>query len=315
MSMLRKTCIAVKPLAYTRLICIYSDILFVELCSHRVGLLLDPAASESDENNITDAGADNTAPSLEMTATSQKMSLLFTKIQADYAKKLNVTIGGEFKSAFQSALAQQKQYWRQEYLLRHNAGSIQLSQQNYPCAIILGDRPVRLTLSRAWESLSFFGKCKLVLCLLWSSVKQPSEKELREWMESILNDRTGKNDLMTKAMDDMGKTFPSIKKVIIEERDEFMSAKLRQCAEMLMQMEIDSRQPRVIVAVVGAGHCNGMMETLLESDVKARPEAVLPTLVETKKRKLVNDEEVSSLVTDVVQFDYSFLYEMHEQLQ
>lgn len=283
----------------------YTDVLFVELCSHRVGLLFDPAASEAEEGSNKDASEDNNTPPDGMSATSQKMSLLFTKIQADYAKKLNVTIGGEFRSAFQSALIQQKQYWREEYLHRHSAGRI-LNNQHNPCAIILGDRPVRITLSRAWESLRFFGKCKLVLCLLWSSIKQPSEKELREWMESILNDRTGKNDLMTKAMEDMGKAFPSIKKVIIEERDEFMSAKLKQCAEMLMQMKDDNRQHRVIVAVVGAGHCSGMMEQLLDRSTTDRPEVVLPALVETRKRTMENDEEVSSLVTDVVQFDYEY---------
>jgi pheromone shutdown protein TraB len=276
--------------------------LFVELCSHRVGLLLDPVENHEDYDNPPDA---DSSLSNGMTATSQKMSLLFTKIQADYAKKLNVTIGGEFRSAFQSALTQQKRFWQQEYMYRHNI-PIGNDEHCHPCAIIFGDRPVRITLSRAWESLRFFGKCKLVSCLLWSSIRQPSEKELKEWMESILNDRTGKNDLMTKAMEEMGKAFPSIKRVIIEERDDFMTAKLRQCAEMLMQMEDDTRQHRVIVAIVGAGHCNGMMNRLLNGNKITKPEEILPALVETKKRKLNNDEEVSSLVTDVVQFDYEY---------
>ncbi|KAL7503039.1 hypothetical protein ACHAXN_000891 [Cyclotella atomus] len=192
------------------------DILFVELCSHRVGLLLDPVSNHEENDN---PDADSSLSCHGMTATSQKMSLLFTKIQADYAKKLNVTIGGEFRTAFQSALSQQRKFWQQEYMYRHNIPT-ENDERCHPCAIIFGDRPVRITLSRAWESLRFFGKCKLVLCLLWSSIRQPSEKELKEWMESILNDRTGKNDLMTKALEEMGKAFPSIKKVIIEERDD-----------------------------------------------------------------------------------------------
>ena len=263
---------------------------------------MGPNANQNDDDRTIDV--ENSSSINDMTTASQKMSLLFTKIQADYAKKLNVTIGGEFRSAFQSAVTQQKQFWRQEHFTRAHEGRI-THQQNHPCAIILGDRPVRITLSRAWESLRFFGKCKLVLCLLWSSVRQPSEKELKEWMESILNDRTGKNDLMSKAMEDMGKSFPSIKKVIIEERDNFMTAKLKQCADMLMQMQDETRMNRIIVAVVGAGHCSGMLNKLLESKTN-RPEEVLQTLVETKRRNLDNDEEVLSLVTDVVQLDYEY---------
>ena len=263
---------------------------------------MGPNVDQNEEERTIDT--DNNSSAHGMTPTSQKMSLLFTKIQADYAKKLNVTIGGEFRSAFQSAVTQQKQFWRQEHFTQSDEGTIN-HQQYHPCAIILGDRPVRITLSRAWESLRFFGKCKLVLCLLWSSIRQPSEKELKEWMESILNDRTGKNDLMSKAIEDMGKSFPSIKKVIIEERDDFMTAKIKQCADMLMQMQDENRKHRVIVAVVGAGHCNGMLDKLLDMKVK-RPEEILQTLVETKNRNLDNDEEVLSLVTDVVQLDYEY---------
>jgi hypothetical protein len=256
------------------------------------------------------------------------MSVLFTKIQSDYAKRLNVTIGGEFRSAFQSALLQQKEFWHVEYFKNINEGPLHLLEKNLdhpmpahqysprvslqhrrdtrPCVIILGDRPVRITLSRAWESLRFFGKLKLVLCLLWSSIRQPSEKELKEWMESILNDRTGKNYLMTKAMDELGKSFPSLKRVIIEERDSYMAAKLRQTAEMLMGIGEDDSHEKVVVAVVGAGHCSGMMAKLMDRNKTDAPEEILQTLVETNRRKLNNDEEVLSLVTDIVQLDYEY---------
>lgn len=278
-----------------------TDVLFVELCSQRVGILLEPPhlSTEEEKQNANDK---NNLSSHGMTPTSQKMSVLFTRIQSDYAKKLNVTIGGEFRAAFQSAFNQQKRFWKDEYHSRIHQR--QRNQEIRPCAIILGDRPVRITLARAWESLRFFGKLKLVICLLWSSICQPSEKELKEWMESILNDRTGKNDLMTKAMEEMGKHFPTLKKVIIEERDDFMAAKLRQTAEMLTYTEDNDCREKVIVAVVGAGHCSGMMKKLVIDD---GPDEVLQTLVETTKRKFSNDEEVASLVTDVVQFDYEYV--------
>jgi len=262
----------------------------------------------------------NRKPSL-----SDKGSKLYANIQADYAKKLNVTIGGEFKQAFQSALSQQCHYWKcqqigydpylvEKYLLpsttsQHDIESITATDlQPRQCTIILGDRPVQITIRRAWESLGLVGKTKLVLALLWSSIKQPSEKELQEWMEKILNDRSGKSDLITKAMEELDKAFPTLKRVIIEERDAFMVSKLRQTAEALIHSSADNQKSKVIVAVVGAGHCSGMLEKLSQNDLKS-PEKILSNIVETKKRKVQNDEEVSSLVTDICQFDYSCILE------
>jgi pheromone shutdown protein TraB len=246
--------------------------------------------------------------------------MLYANLQADYAKKLNVTVGGEFRDAFQSALNQQHRFWEIQRLVgffdprlqisllpsirQHLSTSASHPRGNRPCAIILGDRPVQITLRRAWESLRLLGKLKLMIALLWSSIRQPSEKEIREWMESILNDRSGKNDLITQAINELGKEFPTLKQVIIDERDEFMVAKLRQTADALMHSYAQDGE-KIIVAVVGAGHCPGLLEKLVNGEDRRRPENVLPGLVKTKKR-IATDDEITSLVTDIVQFDYSF---------
>ncbi len=248
---------------------------------------------------------------------NRKESLLYA-IQAGYAKKLNVTVGGEFRSAFQFALDQERQY-RESQGISDPRSEISLSTStrkhvlstsashprgNRPCATILGDRPVQLTLHRAWDSLRFFGKLRLLIALLWSSVRQPSEKEIREWMETILNDRSGKKDLITQAINELGNKFPTLKQVIIDERDEFMSAKLRQTAALMHSCAQDGEI--VIVAVVGACHCPGMLEKLVGSDGTKRPEDVLPSLINTKKN-MATDEEINSLVTDIIHFDYSYV--------
>lgn len=308
------------------------DVLFVELCSQRVGLLLSPPTPPEIEQQPK-----HNNRRTERAPLSQTGSLLYAKIQTDYAKKLNVTIGGEFREAYKTALNQQLQFWESQqsyplgtndqYLEQYsppskghpNLGLLCHPRGNRPCAIILGDRPVRITLLRAWESLRIFGKLKLMVALLWSSIRQPSEKELREWMDSILNDRSGKNDLITKAMEELGKSFPSLKKVIIEERDLFMVTKLRQVAEMLMHGP-DQASEKVIVAVVGAGHCPGMLEKLMQNkdasyidygsastvSTPLGKTLLLQALLETKK-SVCSDEEILSLVTDVVQFDYSYV--------
>ena len=274
------------------------DCLFVELCSQRVGLMLPQPESIHDDG-------DQTRNQIRMSSMSQRSANMFAKIQNDYASKLNVTIGGEFKTAFRSALRQQREFWdsRQQYQIRaHN--DIGHPRANRPCAIVLGDRPVRITLMRAWESLRFFGKIKLVFALLWSStIKQPSEKELLEWMESILNDRTGNNDLMKKAMDEMAKSFPSLKRVIIDERDDFMVAKLKQTAELLA-CSSNNHGERILVAVIGAGHCNGVVKKLLDTTSSQRPEDTLSTITRTKR---IADDDFEG--SEVVQFDYAYAIE------
>lgn len=274
------------------------DCLFVELCSQRVGLMLpsqETPPEVGDEKQTRNKKQQN----------SMSPANMFAKIQNDYASKLNVTIGGEFKAAFQSALRQQREFWNSQQNYNYANTGLGHPRANRSIAIVLGDRPVRITLLRAWESLRMFGKIKLVLALLWSSIKQPSEKELREWMESILNDRTGKSDLMKKAMDEMAKSFPTLKRVIIDERDEFMVAKIKQTAELLA-CSTSKEGERVMVVVIGAGHCSGVVEKLLlDTESSPLPEEVLPSITQTK-RKLEEDNCEGS---DVVQFDYAYAIE------
>ena len=82
-----------------------------------------------------------------------------------------------------------------------------------------------------------------------------------------------------------------------------MVTKLQQTAEALLHGSTENGDA-VIVAVVGAGHVGGMHEKLMSDEADKSPEQTLPGLIETKKRILSN-EDLSSLVTDIVQFDYS----------
>lgn len=60
------------------------------------------------------------------------------------------------------------------------------------------------------------------------------------------------NDLINQAISLLRKEFPELYRALVEERDAYM-------AKALIQL---SKQFKTIVAVVGAGHCNGLIKRL-----------------------------------------------------
>ncbi len=109
--------------------------------------------------------------------------------------------------------------------------------------IALCDRDIRVTLRRAWSSLSFYRKAMLVSTFIASTFESPelSEEELR---------RIRQQDVLTELMAELGEAMPDLKRVLIDERDAYLAQKIR-----------DSEGERV-VAVVGAGHVRGMLAAL-----------------------------------------------------
>ncbi|MFA5126246.1 MAG: TraB/GumN family protein [archaeon] len=106
------------------------------------------------------------------------------------------------------------------------------------------DRDVRITLKRAFNEMSFGEKAKLGGSIL-GGFFGVGEKVTIETIEELK-----KEDLINKLMKELGKQFPSIKKVLVDERDTYISEMIRHSPG------------KKIVAVVGAGHLEGIMEHL-----------------------------------------------------
>lgn len=109
--------------------------------------------------------------------------------------------------------------------------------------IALCDRDIRVTLRRAWNSLSMFRKAMLASTFIASAFESPelSEEELR---------RIRQQDVLSELMAELGEAMPDLKRVLIDERDAYLAQKIR-----------DAEGERV-VAVVGAGHVQGMLAAL-----------------------------------------------------
>ncbi len=117
------------------------------------------------------------------------------------------------------------------------------NENNIP--ISLCDREIRITLRRAWNSMSFWQKIKLM------SGGFAGIFEKQELTEEKLQEIRQK-DVVSELMAELGKTMPVLKRVLLDERDTYLAQKI---------YKSDGKK---IVAVVGAGHVNGIIQAINE---------------------------------------------------
>jgi pheromone shutdown-related protein TraB len=185
------------------------DVVAVELCQRRFDVLKNPKSWQ--ETDIVGVIREKKASFLFA-------NLVLAAFQKRIGEKLGVRPGQEMHEAILVAEA-----------------------ENIPVALI--DRPVQITLQRAWRKLSL----KERLLLIGSSITAIFETDdLDE--ESI--EKLKEKDVLTAAVDEIAKKAPTIKEVLLDERDAYMASKIS-------DLEGDR-----ILAVVGAGHTKGLAEQL-----------------------------------------------------
>lgn len=101
------------------------------------------------------------------------------------------------------------------------------------------DREIQVTLNRAWKKSSFWGKNKLLATLLGSVLDD--DRVDAKAVETLKN----RNEL-DSMMDGLAQELPTVKAVLIDERDQFLASSLFQT------------EGKKVVAVVGAAHVPGM---------------------------------------------------------
>jgi len=115
------------------------------------------------------------------------------------------------------------------------------------------DREIQTTLKRAWGKSNLWNKSKLLASLIESAFSREklSEEDLEKLKES---------SELEQMMNELASYMPSVKEVLIDERDRYLATKIFLTTE------------QKVVAVVGAGHMNGIeawLEKLSRGEIEA----------------------------------------------
>jgi pheromone shutdown-related protein TraB len=150
------------------------------------------------------------------------INLVLASYQKKLGEKLGVSPGTELLEATRTAQA-----------------------NNIP--IELCDREVRITLRRAWRSMGFWQKLKFMTGGLAGLFE---EQELTEEKLAELRSK----DVLSEMMEELGKSLPVLKRVLIDERDTYIAEKMKRATG------------NKIVSVVGAGHVKGIINHFNEDN-------------------------------------------------
>ncbi|KAI3736260.1 hypothetical protein L6452_15798 [Arctium lappa] len=184
------------------------QVVFLELCSNRVAVLTPQNLKVPTMGEMVDLWKKN----------HNMFGILYSWFLAKVASKLEVFPGSEFRVAYEEAM-------------------------KYGGKVVLGDRPVNITLRRTWSKMPLWHKIKLMYSLMFQSIFLPSSTRLNEMLKELDN-----VDMLTLVIQEMSKEYPTLMETLVHERDRYMSSSLLKVA----------REHSSVVAVVGKGHLQGI---------------------------------------------------------
>ncbi len=148
------------------------------------------------------------------------VNVILSSFQRRMAKSLGSNTGGEMMEAIRLSKAMNKQ-------------------------LVLADRPIKTTFSRIWSMLQGKEKFKLLTGIISSIFddEEISEEDLAKLKEA---------DALEAALMEVSKEFPTVKKILVDERDMYLSQKIKKAPG------------KKIVAVIGAAHAAGIVRHINE---------------------------------------------------
>ncbi|MBO4920056.1 MAG: TraB/GumN family protein [Erysipelotrichaceae bacterium] len=120
-------------------------------------------------------------------------------------------------------------------------GIRQAEERNIP--LVMADRPVKTTFSRIWYQLSAVEKVKVISGIITAIFEDEdiSEEDIARLKEA---------DALEAALLEIGQQFPTVKRVLVDERDQYLCDKIR------------NAPGNRTVAIIGAAHAGGIERNL-----------------------------------------------------
>lgn len=173
-------------------------------------------------------------------------NLAMSAYQKRLANQLGIEPGAEMKQAIESARAKELPVWNI-------------------------DRNVGITMKRTWRGLSFLEKVNLIFGFGgFFEQSDISDEEIEKL-------KTG--DMLESTFSELSENSAGIYHSLIDERDQFMAAKLHVHAG---QLKSDKETPQVLV-VIGAGHLKGLTNYTSQADKNQDTIDQLETIPPKKK--------------------------------
>lgn len=146
------------------------------------------------------------------------VNIILSSFQRRMAKSLDTNTGGEMMEGMKLAKENNKN-------------------------LVLADRSVNTTFSRIWNSLGLWEKSKLLVSVVSSIFdnEEISEEDLESLKEA---------DALETALSEVGKEFPNVKRVLVDERDAYLAQKIK------------TAPGNKVIAIIGAAHANGISKNL-----------------------------------------------------
>ena len=116
--------------------------------------------------------------------------------------------------------------------------------RSYGIPVALVDRDITITMKRALAKMGLFEKAKFLFELLLYTFGF-GEKVTMEKVEELK-----KADVLSAVIDELSREFPSIKQVLVDERDKYIASKLSRL------------NAKKVLAVIGAGHVAGVKKNI-----------------------------------------------------
>ncbi|WP_236660336.1 TraB/GumN family protein [Isachenkonia alkalipeptolytica] len=160
-------------------------------------------------------------------------------------KKTTVLLVNLVISSFQNRLAKQ-------FGIKPGQEMIQGidSAKEIGAKLVLADRNIQTTFARVWHGIGIKGKLSLMVQILFSIFNDESISE--EELEKMKS-----QDTLNAMLQDFTEHFPKLKKPLIDERDQYLSQKIKEAPG------------NKVVAILGAAHVPGIKtEIYKEHDLK-----------------------------------------------